>query len=106
MRRSAIVMRVLALALLAGVGSAGAARPTWQRHAAMRTPRHEPAVTKSDGRVYVMGGFVEGLKAVPFVDVYDVASDAWSVGPPLPIAPITRWPPRTPASSITWGVIS
>ena len=64
-----------------------AEKPRWERQAPMTTPRHEPAVTKSGRQVYVMGGFVEGLNTVPLVDVYDVDTNSWSVGSPLPIAP-------------------
>ena len=87
MRRFQTVIVAAALTLIALSVPTNAARPGWERHAAMTTPRHEPAVTKSAGRVYVMGGFVEGLNTVPLVDVYDRATDSWSLGPSLPIAP-------------------
>ncbi len=44
----------------------------------------ETAVTAVGGRVFVLGGFDTDAGIVPFVQVYDPATDAWSRGPDLP----------------------
>ena len=88
-RRAVVVAAVISLmgCIVMPARGHAADKLKWERHAAMTTPRHECAVAKSGRQVYVMGGFVEGLNTVPLVDIYDVDSDTWSAGPPLPIAP-------------------
>ena len=73
--------------LLSPARTLAAEKLHWERRTAITTPRHEFALAKSGRQVYVMGGFIEGLNTVPFVDIYDVDSDTWSMGPSLPIAP-------------------
>lgn len=46
--------------------------------------RQETAVASLDGRVYVVGGFVETAAIVAEVEVYDAASDTWSTAADLP----------------------
>lgn len=82
---AAIVVALSVTAPAGAVDANGSAR--WQQRSAMPTPRHEHAFVKSDGLVYVLGGLVEGLSAVPLVDVYDPETDEWTTGPPLPYAP-------------------
>jgi non-specific serine/threonine protein kinase len=83
--RKAILLTVVA-ALVAG-GSAWAGGRQWEEHTPMPTTRHEAAVARAGGQVYVMGGLIAGYNNVPLVDIYDIAGDSWTSGPPLPYAP-------------------
>ena len=82
-----IAIAILALPLGGDLHAGAVPQLQWEEHSPMPSPRHEAAVTKSGGRVYVMGGLVAGLNAVPLVDIYDIAADSWSSGPALPYAP-------------------
>jgi hypothetical protein len=57
----------------------------WVSLAQMPTPRTEVAAAVAEGRIVVAGGFAPS-GTVPTVEVYDVAADAWSAGPDLPVA--------------------
>lgn len=52
----------------------------------MAQGRTESAYALSEGRVYVVSGLVPPLVNTPSVEVYDVAADEWSEGPPMPVA--------------------
>jgi hypothetical protein len=57
----------------------------WDSLAPMPTPRTEVAAAVADGRIVVVGGFAPGA-TVGTTEVYDIAADAWSAGPNLPVA--------------------
>jgi N-acetylneuraminic acid mutarotase len=44
------------------------------------------AATARRGKIFVIGGFAENRGTVATVEVYDIASDSWNTGPPLPLA--------------------
>src|SRR5688500_15807786 len=83
----AFVVILVALAIAPVTSVAAAGRLRWEQHAPLPTPRHEFAFARSEGRIFILGGLIEGLNAVPFVDIYDPATDQWTTGPPLPYAP-------------------
>ncbi len=58
----------------------------WEARAPAPTERTEVAAAADGERIYVAGGFAAGGETVPTVEVYDVATDAWSPGPDLPLA--------------------
>jgi Ca2+-binding RTX toxin-like protein len=83
--------RVLAvLLLLTGVSTAapGGSRPfAWQRLATAPSERTEvAAAVRADGDIVVAGGFDTSSETVATVELYDPKRDAWTPGPPLPIA--------------------
>src|ERR687892_2895465 len=57
----------------------------WETLAPMPTPRTEVAAAVVGGRIVVVGGFAPA-GTVGTTEVYDVAADAWSAGPDLPVA--------------------
>lgn len=52
----------------------------------MTHARTEAAYALAGREIYVIGGLGPSLVTVPLVEVYDVASDSWTVAPPLPVA--------------------
>ena len=81
---------VLVLALVACNAEAETPVPRvtdleWETLAPMPTPRTEVAAAAVSGRIVVVGGFASA-GTVGTTEVYDVAADAWSAGPDLPVA--------------------
>src|SRR5918996_2863715 len=81
---------VLVLALVACNAEAETPVPRvtdleWETLAPMPTPRTEVAAAAVGGRIVVVGGFAPA-GTVGTTEVYDVATDAWSAGPDLPVA--------------------
>ncbi len=65
-------------------GDAGASG--WRAEAMLPVVLQEiTAVTRGDGRIWVIGGF-EGLGDVPTVRIFDPVAGSWTEGPPLPVA--------------------
>lgn len=67
------------------------ASDAWRELARLPQPRHHAPLAGYDGRVYLVGGFDDRTSPVsvlgtptPTLFVYDVASDTWEPGPPLP----------------------
>jgi N-acetylneuraminic acid mutarotase len=58
---------------------------TWSTLAPMLQPRSEMAVAEVGGKVYVIGGYPPGRIPSNVVQVYDLASDSWTLGPPTPV---------------------
>jgi len=54
----------------------------WSLGTAMPTPRDHMAAVVVGGKIYAIGGRHSGV--LRNVDVYDIATDTWSQGPPLP----------------------
>ncbi len=57
----------------------------WGERAELLEANSETAVTHLDGKIYVIGGYPSTRVTVDTVQVYDVASDAWSLTTPVPI---------------------
>ena len=57
----------------------------WTRLAAIPTGRNHLAVAALDGKVYAFGGRI-GSRNIDMLEIYDIASDAWSPGPPATVA--------------------
>ncbi|HEX7166128.1 MAG TPA: kelch repeat-containing protein, partial [Acidimicrobiales bacterium] len=99
-RRLAGVVVLLGLAVAASCDSGGdgdavdgasdddSAAPTFERTAAapLPTARTEVAGAALDGKIFVVGGFLENGAPSPLVDVYDPKTDTWAAGPPFPVA--------------------
>ena len=72
-----------------GTASAPSTRTTRRPGAGASAPPlpearfNHAAVTVGDGKIYVLGGYLEGQERDD-VFVYDPATDQWSEGPPLP----------------------
>ena len=44
----------------------------------------ELALAELNGKLYLLGGYPSSRQAVRTVQIYDIASDSWQLGPPLP----------------------
>ncbi len=58
----------------------------WVRAAAAPAALTEVAAAVHQGRIWVAGGLDASGRAVDLVLIYDPVADAWSKGPPLPVA--------------------
>ena len=61
---------------------------TWTRwgiRANLLVPLSELAFAESNGKIYMLGGYPMSRVTARTVQVYDIASDAWSFGPQLPL---------------------
>ncbi len=58
----------------------------WGKAAPLLEAVGEQAVAQLDGKIYLLGGKLEGKGYVGTVQVYDVATDTWEWGTPLPVA--------------------
>jgi N-acetylneuraminic acid mutarotase len=93
---------VLALGLLASAcgsdGSPGQPTPgqpspspvppntgAWSQLAPMLQPRSEMAIAELGGKIYVIGGYPPGRIPSNVVQVYDPATNSWTLGPPTPV---------------------
>src|SRR5918996_34760 len=88
MPRCAALVLVLALVACNAEAETPVPRVTdleWETLAPMPTPRTEVAAAAVGGRIVVVGGFASA-GTVGTTEVYDVAADAWSAGPDLPVA--------------------
>lgn len=73
------------LSLVAGLASAQQpAAGEWDRKAEMIDPNSEFALAELDGKLYALGGYPKGRVTVTTVQVYDIATDRWRLGPVLP----------------------
>ena len=50
----------------------------------MLEPNSEFALAELDGKLYLLGGYPPSRVTVRTVQIYDIASDSWTLGPPLP----------------------
>ncbi len=60
-----------------------AATGSWTQKAPMITPRSEVSLAEVGGKVYVLGGGINGT-SVPHNEEYDIATDKWRVRYPMP----------------------
>ena len=56
----------------------------WGRRAGLLAANSEFALAESNGRVYVLGGYPASRVTSRTVQVYDIATDRWQLGPELP----------------------
>jgi N-acetylneuraminic acid mutarotase len=57
----------------------------WGMRAPLLAPLSELALAHADGKLYMMGGYPSSRVTARTVQVYDIASDTWSLGPELPL---------------------
>ncbi len=58
---------------------------TWTQRAPMIEPNSEFAVAEAGGQLFILGGYPATRITVATVQIYDAASDSWTLGPPLPV---------------------
>ena len=56
----------------------------WGLRAEMIENNSEFALAEANGRLYVLGGYPPSRQTARTVQIYDIASDRWQLGPPLP----------------------
>jgi N-acetylneuraminic acid mutarotase len=56
----------------------------WFERADMPTARQEILPGELDGKVYVIGGWLDGYNITDLVEMYDPATNTWTALPPLP----------------------
>jgi N-acetylneuraminic acid mutarotase len=59
-------------------------RGEWGARAGLLVANSEFALAESNGKLYVMGGYPASRVTSRAVQVYDIASNSWQLGPPLP----------------------
>ena len=57
----------------------------WGSRAGLLEPNSEFALAEANGKLYVLGGYPASRQTVRTVQVYDVASNSWQLGPQLPV---------------------
>ena len=57
----------------------------WGLRAPLLANNSEMAVAEANGKLYLLGGYPPSRVTVRTVQVYDIASDAWTFGPQLPL---------------------
>lgn len=83
-----IRVTALFLAAMFAVWSPGRAQDPspWGRKASLLEPISEQIVLELDGKLYSIAGITPANETVATMQVYDVKTDKWSYGPPLPAA--------------------
>ena len=56
----------------------------WGRRAPLIEPNSELAFAELNGKLYLLGGYPASRQTARTVQIYDIASDRWELGPPLP----------------------
>ena len=57
----------------------------WGMRAELLEPLSELALAEANGRLYLMGGYPENRVTARTVQVYDIATNSWTLGPQLPL---------------------
>src|SRR5688572_21477497 len=57
----------------------------WSTLAPLLQPRSEMAIAEVGGKVYVIGGYPPGRIPSDVVQIYDAATNSWTLGPPIPM---------------------
>jgi N-acetylneuraminic acid mutarotase len=57
----------------------------WGQRSSLLQPQSEFALAELNGKLYVLGGYPPSRVTVRTVQVYDIASDSWQLGPQLPL---------------------
>jgi hypothetical protein len=69
----------------AGVPVQAQAQPAaWGERAPLLLQRSEMSIAVLGGRIFAMGGYPGARITSDAVQIYDAATDSWSLGPPLP----------------------
>jgi Flp pilus assembly pilin Flp len=80
----AVMAAAIAIPMIGhGQTPGAAAKGIWTQKAPMITPRAEVSLAEVGGKVYVLGGGINGT-SVPHNEEYDIATDKWRVRYPLP----------------------
>src|SRR5688572_25534495 len=56
----------------------------WGTRAGLIEPNSELPIAELNGKLYLLGGYPSSRLTVRTVQIYDIASDSWQLGPPLP----------------------
>ena len=56
----------------------------WGQRAGLIVNNSEFALAESNGKIYVLGGYPPSRQTARTVQIYDIASDTWQLGPQLP----------------------
>lgn len=56
----------------------------WGARAGLIEANSELALAEVDGKLYLLGGYPSNRQTARTVQIYDIASDSWTLGPPLP----------------------
>ena len=56
----------------------------WGVRTGLIEPNSELALTELNGKLYLLGGYPSSRQTVRTHQIYDIASDRWEFGPPLP----------------------
>jgi hypothetical protein len=82
------VIGILLIVCLSAVVSFAADAPGgyWFERADLPTARQEILPGELDGKIYIIGGWLNGSSITDLVEVYDAATNTWSTAPPLPYA--------------------
>jgi N-acetylneuraminic acid mutarotase len=56
----------------------------WGRRTGLIASTSELALAELNGKLYLLGGYPASRQTVSTVQIYDIASDSWELGPPLP----------------------
>src|SRR5687767_7231835 len=56
----------------------------WGIRSGLIEPNSELPVAELNGKLYLLGGYPSTRLTVRTVQIYDIASDSWQLGPPLP----------------------
>jgi hypothetical protein len=59
-------------------------RGEWGARAGLLENNSEFALAEADGKLYVLGGYPPSRQTARTVQIYDIATDRWELGPPLP----------------------
>lgn len=85
----ALAIALAASILVAACGESDAG-PTpvedgeWEQRAGLLEPNSELALAEANGKLYLLGGYPASRQTARTVQVYDIASDQWTLGPQLP----------------------
>ncbi len=85
MRRIAPLLLALAVAVATPAFAQDPAPGSWGKKAEMIEANSEFATTEAAGKIYVLGGYPSSRESVKTVQVYDIATGTWTIGPPLPV---------------------
>lgn len=69
-----------------GVETEPATGTRWETMQPMLTARSEIGAAVIDGKIYVVGGIDAYARTLRSMEIYDIATDTWSNGPPMPQA--------------------
>jgi N-acetylneuraminic acid mutarotase len=56
----------------------------WGHRSDLIEPNSELALAEANGKLYLLGGYPASRQTARTVQVYDIGSDSWQLGPPLP----------------------